>query len=529
MKKNINVALLKFVALAIVLPLALFSTSCSNDEENDSPRVSEVSMKTQPKVKYVLGEMLDLTGMVITLGKGENIKDVPYSSFGEEGITTDPENGKVLDFSDEAVIITIGDTGSGMIQAIDVTNDIVALIVKTEPKANYVSGETLDLSGLVVTIVQEDGTTADVAFDDFGKKFGTTPMDGDVLAVENTNIVISYLESEAKVTQSIDVIAFEPVSATLVTGPTKNVYDIGERLSLEGTVINYVLPGGLEVELSFEDFAAFNITTTPANEDKLKSTDNEVQAMTASGNVVGIPITVNQLDVTGMTMEFAPDKTLYDVGELIDLNGLSVRLAVTGKDDVIVASEDFDIYGITTNPVEGTAYEEGTTEIVVSYPGIADTITISLGSEILYESNFTDGIDGWTNQGNDGGSSNVYAQDGVMISDNIVVGTNTYSLQLYKPSITLEKDAKYKITIELMAVPGEGGFDFSFSVGDGDGRDGYQNYYGNETLSLLGSESTIFTGEFTMSNNTTNAARILLNNGYQTNSVIVKYVKFEKL
>ena len=486
-------------------------------------------MKTQPKVKYVLGETLDLTSMVITLGEGESGEDIPYASFDAKGITTEPVNGKVLDFSDEAVIITIDNSDKGMIQAIEVTNDIVELIVKTEPKKNYVSGEKLDLSSLLITTVQEDGTTTDVAFADFGKKFGTTPMNGDILAVSNTAVVISYLETEAKVTQSINVIAFEPVSATLVTGPTKNVYDVGERLNLEGTVINYMLPGGLEFELSFEDFASFGVTATPANEDKLKAMYNEVNVMTASGFAVGIPITVNEINVTGMTLEMKPSKTLYIADELINLQDLSVRLAISGKEDLIVNSQDFDIYGITTNPAEGTTYVDGTSEIVVSYPGITDTISISLGSEILYESNFTDGIDGWTNQGSDGGSSNVYAKDGVMISDNIVVGEQTYSLQLYKPGITLKKGAKYKITIELMAVPGEGGFDFSFSVGDGDGRHGYSNYYGNETLALSDSESTRFTGEFTMSNDTTDAARILLNNGYQTNSVIVKYVKLEEL
>ncbi|WP_158838287.1 carbohydrate binding domain-containing protein [Polaribacter sp. L3A8] len=527
MMRNINNLLFKFVA--IVLPLILLSTSCSDDEENTYSRLSGISMKTQPKVKYVLGETLDLTSMIITLGEGENGEDIPYSSFEEKGITTEPTNGKVLDFSDEAVIITVGNTGKGMIQAIDVTNNIVELRVKTEPKTNYVSGEILDLSELVITTVQEDGTTVDVAFADFGKKFETTPMNGDILAVNNTSVVISYLESEAKVTQSINVIAFEPVSATLVTGPTKNVYEVGERLSLEGTVINYVLPGGLEYEVSFEDFTSYEITTTPANEDKLKVTNTEVQAITAMGTMVVIPITVNQINVTGMTIDMKPAKTLYAAGELIDLQDLSVTLAVTGKGDVKVVSEDFEIYGITTNPAEGTAYVDGTTEIVVSYPGIADTISISLGSEIIYESDFTAGIDGWTNQGYDGGSSNVYAEEGVMISTDIVPGTNLWSLQLYKPSITLEKDVKYKLTIELKAVTGQGGFNFSFSVGDGDGRHGWGAYGAQGSVSLSDSEYTTYDDVFTMTKNTTNAARILLDNGYQTNGIMVRYVKLEKL
>ncbi|MDO7173733.1 carbohydrate binding domain-containing protein [Mariniflexile sp. AS56] len=486
-------------------------------------------MKTQPKVKYVLGESLDLTGMVISVGTGDNKKDIPYSSFGAEGITTEPENGKVLGFTDEAVTIRLSNTSKGMIQPIEVTNDIIELIVKIEPKTSYVSGEILDLSGLVVTTVQEDGTTADVAFADFGKKFGTTPMNGAILTVNNTGVVISYLESEAKVTQPISVIAFEPVSATLVSGPTKNVYELGERLNLEGTVINYMLPGGLELELSFEEFASFDITTTPANEDKLKATDNEVQAMTVSGNMLGIPITVTQLNVTGMTLEFKPDKTLYAVGELIDLKGLSVILTILGKPDLIVASQDFDIYGIITDPAEGTSYVDGTTEIVVTYPGIADTISIPLGSEIMYESNFTAGIDGWINQGFDGGSSNVYAEGGVMISKDIVVGTNPWSLQLYKPNFTLENGVKYKLTLEIKAVPGQGGFNFSFSVGDGDGRHGWQAYGAQGSVSLTDSAYAMYENVFTMTNTTTNAARILLDNGYQANGIMVRYVKLEKL
>ncbi|WP_289040584.1 carbohydrate binding domain-containing protein [uncultured Zobellia sp.] len=529
MKYILNFSQNRIVLLLMALTGFIFS-SCNSDDDAEVAVGSTVRMKTLPKVAYVLGEALDLSGIVISMDKNGSIVDVPFASFGSENISTDPPNGTVLDFSHQQITISVGESGAGLIQAISVTNNVVALEVKNKAAENYVNGQKLDLSAMVVTLVKEDGTKSDVAFADFDTDILVAPMNGDVLSVDNAEITVTYASTNAKVAQEIQVLPFAPLSGSVTTPPIKSEYEIGERLDLQGAVITYEMTGGLEVVVPFEEFEAFELMATPANETKLKATDTEVQIAHSSGVSVAVPITVNMLDITGMVMETKPEKTLYADGETIDLKGLTLRLSINGKEDLIVASEDFDIYGIVSTPAQREVYTEGTSEIVVSYPDLLDTISISLGSETIYESDFSAGEDGWAANQNGGGSVNFFAEDNLLVATDIVVGANPWDVQLFKPSIILEKGAKYKLTVIVKAYPGQGDFWFSLSVGDGTGRDGWQAYDGGGGVWLAGdTEYQTYEKEFVMGQETTNGGRVLLDIGNQTNGVMVQYVKLEKL
>ncbi|WP_276167322.1 carbohydrate binding domain-containing protein [Zobellia alginiliquefaciens] len=530
MKYILNFTLDKVALLLMALVISVFSSCESDDEGGEVNTASTVRMKTLPKVAYVLGEALDLSEIVISMDKDGDTVDVPFSSFSAENITVEPSNGTVLNFDHQQITIKIGDTGKGLIQSISVTNNVVELEVKTKATENYVDGQKLDLADMEVTLVYEDGTKENLVFDDFGTEIQTVPMHGDILSTENSEVTVTYVSTKAKITQDIQVVPFAPISGVLTTEPVKSEYEIGERLELAGTVLTYTMSTGEEVIIPFEDFEAFGLTASPANEEKLKATDEEVQIMHASGVSVSVPITVNTLDVTAMVMETKPEKTLYVAGETIDLKGLTLRLSLNGKDDLIVSSEDFDIYGIISTPAQGEVYAEGSSEIVISYPDLVDTVSISLSSETIYESDFSGGIDGWSANQNGGGSVNFFAEDNELIAKDIVVGANPWDVQLFRGGIVLDKDAKYKLTVIVKAYPGQGDFWFSLSVGDGTGRDGWQAYGAADGVWLAGdTEYQTYEREFVMGQETTTGARILLDIGNQTNGIMVQYVKLEKL
>lgn len=529
MERTINFTLNKMMRLWLLLALVV-GGSCNSDDETDAVGASGVHMKTLPKVAYVLGEELDLSDMVLTLERDGGVVDIPFSAFASENITVDPPHGTVLDFSHEQVNISVGESGAGLIQPISVTNNVVELEVKTQAMASYVAGQQLDLGGMIVTLVREDGSKADVVFEDFGTEIETDPMNGEVLSVDQSEVVVTYVSTKASIAQEIEVLPFFPVSGTLLSPPLKSEYEIGERLELDGTVLSFEMANGQEVTVAFEDFGAFELTASPANEEKLKATETEVGISHSAGVAVVVPITVSTLVVSGMAIETKPEKTLYEEGETIDLKGLSLRLSFDDKEDLIVASEDFDIYGIVSTPAQGEAYVAGTSEIEVSYPDFSGTVSIPLGSEIIYESDFSSGEDGWGANQNGGGAVNFYAEDGVLVVKDIVVGANPWDVQLFKPSIILEEGAKYKLTTVVKAYPGQGDFWFSLSVGDGTGRDGWQAYDGGGGIWLPGdTEYQTYEKEFVMGQATTNGARILFDIGNQTNGIIVQYVKLEKL
>jgi len=70
--------------------------------------VTGVSVKTPPaNVTYYDGELLDLTGLVVTLTKSNGMtEDVALKDFASKGITTDPGNGSALTNTTSKVMIT---------------------------------------------------------------------------------------------------------------------------------------------------------------------------------------------------------------------------------------------------------------------------------------------------------------------------------------------------------------------------------------------------------------------------------------
>lgn len=518
--------------LGLVTIFLMAFTSCSDDNEEMAGSVSRVSMKSLPRVAYVIGEELDLTNLVITLEKGGSEVQVPFASFAKENITVEPANGTVLDFSNQSLNIIHNGSGKGLIQPIVVTNNVVGLAVKNKPRESYVNGEKLDLSNLVVSLTYEDGSSEDTAFADFGNTIQSVPANGTVLSEADSEVLITYVSTNASATQSVQVEAFTPSSAILSTPPILVEYEIGERLQLEGAVIKYTLVSGTELYIPKEEFQAFGIVATPDNDDKLKSSVTEVEIRhEATGVVAMIPVKVNSLDVSGLSVEMNPEKTLYKNGEIIELKGLSIKLEINGGEDVVLSPADFDTYGIVANPADGDVYVDGNTEILISYPGFAGTVAIPLGSEIIYESDFSAGIDGWAANQNGGGSLTMETENGALVAKDIVLGDKPWSVQIMRPSLPLEEGAKYKLTITLKALAGQGDFRLGFSVGDGIGRDGYQAYDGGGNGAWLPNNDQFVTEEkeFIMGKESTNGARILLDVGNQTNGIAIQYVKLEKL
>lgn len=70
--------------------------------------VDDITVKTQPaKSVYTEGEILDLTGLVVTLHKSNNsTEDVAFADFSKKGIVTIPVNGTPLFASDTSVTVT---------------------------------------------------------------------------------------------------------------------------------------------------------------------------------------------------------------------------------------------------------------------------------------------------------------------------------------------------------------------------------------------------------------------------------------
>ena len=107
------------------------------------------------------------------------------ASFGTDALTVDSDDTNKVTYKYKV------DDNREMDVTLNVTyfdpENVESMVVKEQPKKlSYTEGEKLDLSGLVVTLTDNQGLTKDVEFKDFGAyKITTNPIDGTALTLEN--------------------------------------------------------------------------------------------------------------------------------------------------------------------------------------------------------------------------------------------------------------------------------------------------------------------------------------------------------
>ena len=172
----------------------------------DPKHVESMKVKEQPKLVYTEGEKLDLSGLVVTLTDKQGLtKDVAFKNFEANGIKTNPKNGADLTLADDNKPVTIS-KGSLQDDTKNLTvnekvfdpEHVESMVVKEQPKLIYTEGEKLDLSGLVVTLKDNQGLEKDVAFKDFETyKITTNPKNGTDLTSEDNGKKVSLTKENS--------------------------------------------------------------------------------------------------------------------------------------------------------------------------------------------------------------------------------------------------------------------------------------------------------------------------------------------
>jgi len=120
---------------------------------------------------------------------------------------------------------------------------LTSIAVTTPPdKITYTTGETLDLTGLVVTAAYSDGSTHTVT------GYDTSPAEGTTLDTAGTvTVTVSYTEDGVTETDTFDVTVHEPVvltSIAVTTLPDKVTQRMGRPLDFTGLVVTATYSDG---------------------------------------------------------------------------------------------------------------------------------------------------------------------------------------------------------------------------------------------------------------------------------------------
>ena len=303
--------------------------------------IVEGSLRTQ-----IVGEPVDLTGVTIYAlhynGKKENVTNKVRLSRSN---WSDTEGKQSVDIGYKGRRITLTANVSEVM--------LDSISVKTPPtKTAYRIGETIDMTGLVLTASFNDGTSVDVTE---GYTFAPATM-----ASDTTKVTISYTVEEVTKTveQPITLISLD--SIVVKTPPTKTSYKVGETISATGLVLTATYTDG-----SSEDVTE-GYTFTPV------TMASDTTAMTISLEVDGITKTTTQVltlvSLDSISVKTPPTVTSFAAGADIDLTGLVLTATYTDGSTADVTQ------GYTFSP---TVMANDTTSVTISYTenGVTKTTT----------------------------------------------------------------------------------------------------------------------------------------------------------
>ena len=379
-----------------------------------APAVTGVAIKTQPtQLSYVEGQDLDLTGLEVTLTYDNNTtEDVIPANFAAKGITTSPAAGTALtiaDHNNQPVVVSCNGKTANTNNLTVEAKAVTAVTIKTQPtKLSYIEGQTLDLTGLEVTLTYNDSTTEDVVLADFAAKGITaSPTAGTALTIADHNgkaIEVSCNGQTAN-TNNLTVEAKAIINIKVISGVTAPVRGatpvttITETEQFTGTVTwDPAIAAGGKFAANTVYYAQINITpktgwtleglannffTVADAEEMIYDISNPgsfeakfPKTAAASGGGGGGVVTPT---VTGVAIKAAPDKVAYTEGDALDLSGLIVTLTYSNGTTKDIALANFADNKITVSPKAGDVLDAGDKEIVITVNGktVKQAITVN--------------------------------------------------------------------------------------------------------------------------------------------------------
>jgi hypothetical protein len=303
--------------------------------------LQSIAVTSQPsKTIYTIGESLDLSGLVVTGTYSDGITEM-------ESVSASDISGYAADTTGRQTLIV---TVNGKTAFFNVTVNAVSaaalrsITITSQPaKTTYAIGESLDLSGLVVTGTYSDGTTQTEsvsASDISGYAADTT---GRQTLIVTVNGKTAFFNITVNVTASAGTLQ----SIAVTSQPAKTTYIIGESLDLSGLVVTGTYSDGTT---KTESVSASNISGYDSD-----TTGRQTLIITVNGRTAFFNVTVNVTASAGTLQSIAvtsqPAKTIYTIGESLDLSGL----VVTGTySDGITQTES-----VSASDISG--YDSGTT------------------------------------------------------------------------------------------------------------------------------------------------------------------------
>lgn len=313
----------------------------------ERPEVKSIKIISEPDTKvFAIGTAFDFTGAKALVSYAGGISETV-------DIVVDMTTGGRIDHIGKQTITYAFGGQSASFEVEVVGLELDKIVISSLPnKTEYLEGQDIDLTGMVVTAVMNTGMETNVASGYSVSGYSSEPG--------THTVTITYLEKT--VTFDVTVAERKLVSLELNSLPIKTEYISGQVFDESGMEIIATYDNG-------DVIVAENYTISGF--DDIPGIKNVV--VTVEDKSVSFPVNVITRIVTGFEIVSLPSKLNYIEYETFDKTGL--RVEATYNDGITEEITDYEIMGVSTNV--------GTHTISVGYEGFVRTFEITVSERIL--------------------------------------------------------------------------------------------------------------------------------------------------
>ena len=325
-----------------------------------TPVVTSISITTDPKKEYIVGESLDLSSMVVT---------ATYDN--------DPTNTKVLtdsEYTTNASELDLTTAGTPTLKVTYKGTDIaegasaptadVNLTVREEKitkiefqgfDTSYKQGDTIDLSKISVIATYEKSGDKVLTSDKYTLTATGNSIVGNGITLTNsgdTIITATLKEDTSKTATKTITIAEKQLIGIEVTAPTKDVYKVGDTLDLAGLTVNAKYSNnGTETT----EQVTTGYTTSITNGDKLNNAGVQTITVNYKGQTATFDIVVFPTKLVGTeedslsTVEVTEGFEWDNGSNTLSVGENTYLLKYTNTDPAKVKTNSVEVLGIPSN------------------------------------------------------------------------------------------------------------------------------------------------------------------------------------
>ena len=316
--------------------------------------INKIELKGTPKTEYKYGEEFDVSNLKLSISRASGETEIPVTSdmiknynknsLGQQQVTIEYEGNTI-----ETITVQVVDY-------------IQSVVITPPSKVSYNYGETLDLTGAVITKVM--ASTPDEPI--------TINVTNDMISGYNPNklgiqdVTITYTDGKTY-TQTFKVTVNEKVkSISLKDTGFKKDYKYGENLDLDNLsiVVQYISGKTEELPVTSGMVTGYDPKTLGNQALTIKYDDFEVKTS------VSVKDYIKDIKLT------PPDKKEYKINESLSLAGGSIT-------EVMASGATGNVISLTQNMVSGfDSTTPGTKTITVKYKEITKQFQVAVVNNV---------------------------------------------------------------------------------------------------------------------------------------------------